>query len=224
MPRTQPKAAWPVRFRAGGPQDAERIREFINGLSPRSQYLRFFASVAPPSSGLLRALSGNGGADIVLALHRGRVVGHCMAADREGREGREGLDGWAGRDSTARIRTSDIGLVVADDWQQRGVGTALLRIAVARAAARGTGMLVMDVMPGNHRILGVLGRRWPDASRELTADSILIRARLTTADLTTGGLTTGGLTMGGLTTGGLTTGGLVRDGERQRDDASHPAA
>ncbi len=81
MPRTQPKTGSPVRFLAGGPQDAERIREFINGLSPRSQYLRFFASVAPPSSGLLRGLSGSSGADIVLALHRGRVVGHCMAAD-----------------------------------------------------------------------------------------------------------------------------------------------
>lgn len=188
MLRTQPGPDCPVRFLAGGPADAERIREFINGLSPRSQYLRFFASVAPPSSGLLRALSGSGGADIVLALHRDQVIGHCMAADRDGQPD----------------RTSDIGLVVADDWQQRGVGAALLRIAVGRAAARGTRMVAMDVMPGNQRILGVLGRRWPGASRELTADSILIRARLTPADLATGD--------------------PPGDGERYCDDASHPAA
>lgn len=187
MSRTQDAAGCTVEFRAGGPQDAGQIREFINGLSVRTQFLRFFASVAPPSSGLLRGLCGasgaswaggvGGSADIVLATVGGTVIGHCMAADRTDPDG---------------MMTSDIGLVVADSWQQRGVGTALLRIVAERAAARGAGMLVMDVLPGNDRILSVIERRWPGARREFSADSIIIRACLTQ--------------------------------ERERDDASHPAA
>jgi GNAT superfamily N-acetyltransferase len=166
--RTQAKAARPVEFRAAGPRDAGQIRDFVNGLSPRTQFLRFFAQVAPPSSGLLRALSGTDGrADVVLAWHRGRLIGHGMAADRTGGDG---------------ARISDIGLVVADGWQQRGVGTALLRIMAARAAARGASMLAMDVLPGNDRILGVIEHRWPGARRERGPDSIIVRVDLTAAD------------------------------------------
>ncbi len=125
----------PVHFRVAGPRDAEMIRDFINGLTVRTQFLRFFASVAPPSSGLLRGLCGAGGdADAVLAFHQGSVIGHCMAADKTGPDG---------------ALASEIGLVVADRWQQHGVGTALLRAVAARAAARRGRMLVNVVLPGN---------------------------------------------------------------------------
>jgi ribosomal protein S18 acetylase RimI-like enzyme len=168
MVRTQVTADCRVRFRVAGPQDAAMIRDFINGLTVRTQFLRFFAAVAPPSSGLLRGLCGTGGsADIVVAFQHGSVIGHGMAADRVGPDG---------------VLASDIGLVVADGWQQRGVGTELLRLVVARASARGARMLVMDVLPGNDRMLGMIERRWPGASRELTADSVIIRACLTERD------------------------------------------
>jgi GNAT superfamily N-acetyltransferase len=169
MFRTQMTPDGPVDFRTAGPGDAEKIRDFINGLTVRTQFLRFFASVAPPSSGLLRALSGDGGStEVVLAVRRGEVIGHCMAADRMAADG---------------TMTSDIGLVIADDWQRHGLGTAMLRMVAARAAARGTGMLVMDVLPGNEPILRVLAHWWPDAGHERTADSIIVRARPTAADL-----------------------------------------
>ncbi len=168
MSRTQAMEDCPVHFRVAGPRDAEMIRNFINGLTVRTQFLRFFASVAPPSSGLLRGLCGaGGGADAVLAFHQGSVIGHCMAADKTGPDG---------------ALASEIGLVVADRWQQHGVGTALLRAVAARAAARGARTLVMDVLPGNDRMLGMIERRWPAARRELTADSVIIRAGLTAAN------------------------------------------
>lgn len=152
-------------IRACGPADAHLIREFVCGLSPRSQYLRFFATVAPPGSGLLRALSGgNGLADIlVLTDLRGVVIGHAMAVDRS---------------TTGGQLTSDIGLVVADDWQHRGLGTRLLGVLVSRAAARGVATLVLDILPANDRMLGIIRRRWPGAPEERTADSITIRPAL----------------------------------------------
>jgi GNAT superfamily N-acetyltransferase len=147
-------------LRAARESDADRIREFVCSLSPRSQYFRFFATVAPPSTGLLRALCGAvGTADILLVTDDlGNVIGHGMAAD----------DG----------RATDIGLVVADYWQQHGIGTLLLTALVERAAGRGVRTLVLDVMPANQRMLGIIAQRWPGAPRERTPDAIVIRPEL----------------------------------------------
>jgi GNAT superfamily N-acetyltransferase len=142
------------------PDDDVRIRDFVCGLSSRSQYFRFFASVAPPSSGLLRALCGGTGADILLVTDgAGSVIAHGMAADIASGDG----------------LASNIGLAVTDRWQQQGLGRVLLSTLVGRAARRGACSLIMDVLPANDRMLGIIDRRWPDAPRERTRDAIIIR-------------------------------------------------
>ena len=187
MCRTQqqvpPLGAGVITIRPAGHADAEPIRSFITGLSPRTQYRRFFAGVSRPSSALLRGLAGAGnGADIVVATRSdpgrsgpdsggpqdGRdcgepVIGHAMAADQIAPDG---------------ARTVEIGLVVADASQRRGVGSALARVLLARAFARGARTVVMEVLPGNKDVLAMIARRWPAARYERTADSVVVRARL----------------------------------------------
>ena len=149
-----------VLIRQAGQDDCDRIREFVGGLSPLSQYFRFFASVAPPSTGLLRTLCGATGADILLVTDTaGTVIGHGMAADTAG----------------SGPLATDIGLVIADDWQQQGLGTTLLDALIERAAGRGVTQLVLDVLPANDRMLGIARRRWPGAPRERTRDALVIR-------------------------------------------------
>lgn len=146
-------------LREGHEDDSARIRQFVCGLSANSQYLRFFASVAPPSSGLLRVLCGGTGADILLVTDEsGTVVAHAMAADTAASGG----------------LATNIGLVVADSWQQQGLGTLLLSTLIGRAARRGASSLVLDVLPSNDRMLGIIARRWPDAPRQRTRDAIII--------------------------------------------------
>ncbi len=158
-------------IRTAGPGDADSIRSFVCGLSPRSQYFRFFASVAPPSTALLRALAGQtGSADILLVTDsRSAVIGHAMAADARAADG--------------RLETN-IGLAIADAWQQRGLGTALLDMLVSRAAGRGVRALVLDVLPANDQMRGIIARRWPDAPVERTRDAIVIRPPIGPADAT----------------------------------------
>lgn len=148
-------------LRQAGPADSAAIREFICGLSPRTQRLRFFAAVAPPSTGLLRALCGaTGRADILMVTDgEGTVIAHGMSADAPARDGLE----------------SSIGLVVADGWQRRGVGTQLLRALTIRAARRGVGSLVMEVLPDNHVMRGIIARQWPDMPAEWTPDALIYR-------------------------------------------------
>jgi GNAT superfamily N-acetyltransferase len=149
--------------RPAGPQDAERVRDFITALSVETQYLRFFTVVSPPSGGLLRALAGGSRADILIITDDcGAVTGHGMAVDADHPDG---------------IR-ADIGLVIADRWQGQGLGTVLLRLLVERAAGRGVTALQLEVLPGNSRMLGIIERHWPDALRVRTPDAISITAPL----------------------------------------------
>jgi len=148
-------------LRQAGPADSAAIREFVCRLSQRTQRLRFFASVAPPSTGLLRALAGaSGRADVLLVTAGdGTVIAHGMAADAPARDGVE----------------SSIGLVVADAWQRRGVGTQLLRALTTRAARRGVGTLALEVLPDNHVMLGIIRSQWPEAPVERTPDALVFR-------------------------------------------------
>jgi GNAT superfamily N-acetyltransferase len=72
-------------------------------------------------------------------------------------------------------RATDIGVVVADAWQRRGVGAALMRALVARAQARGVTSLAMDVLPGNRRVIAMVLAHWPDAEVGRSPDSFDIR-------------------------------------------------
>jgi GNAT superfamily N-acetyltransferase len=75
-------------------------------------------------------------------------------------------------------RVTDIGLVVSDHWQNRGIGSEMLRRVVAQAAARGARGLVMEVLPENRRMLAMISRRWADAGYEFSGGSVTVRVRL----------------------------------------------
>ena len=131
------------------PTDLAVLSDFFAGLSMQSRYQRFFAPVTPGPA-LLRVLAGSAGGtvDAVIAVTDGGIVGHAMAADRATPLGGQ---------------TSDIGVVVADAWQGRGVGSALMRALIAGARARGVASLTMDVLPGNHQVLAMITGHWPAA-------------------------------------------------------------
>jgi L-amino acid N-acyltransferase YncA len=153
-----------AEYRAARAADCEAIRSFLAGLSPRTRLLRFFTPVSPPSSAVLRAMCGvDGTADVLVATHGGAIVAHAMAADST---------------SPGGCRAADIGVVVADDWQDRGVGSEILDRLIARAAARAVRVLVMDVLPENGRMLAMISRRWPDAACEYAAGAVSVRVRL----------------------------------------------
>jgi len=136
------------------PEDLAELGCFFAGLSVESRYLRFFAPVTP-THGLLDLLAGRpANIDAIVAVADGVIVGHAMAADlRSG-------------------RATDIGVVVADAWQRRGVGARLMRALIARAQARGVTSLAMDVLPGNRRVLAMILAHWPDAAVGHNPDSI----------------------------------------------------
>jgi GNAT superfamily N-acetyltransferase len=149
--------------------DLPALGDFFAGLSTHTRYLRFFGPVMPGAA-LLRTLAGCAdNIDALVAVRGGLIVGHAMAVDRT-----EPCDPRKPRGSLA----TDIGVVVDDVWQGRGVGAALMRALLTGAQARGVTTLEMDVLDGNRRVLAMITGHWPAACVDHTADGLAIRIRL----------------------------------------------
>ena len=143
--------------------DLPALGEFFAGLSVQTRYLRFFSPIRVGPS-LLRLLGGgDGSTDALLATRDGVIIGHGMAVDVSGSCG---------------AATTDIGVVVADAWQHRGLGSALVRALVTGAQVRGVTSVTMDVMYGNDRALAMIKGHWPDARPRRARDCYTICVQL----------------------------------------------
>ena len=169
-PSARHDAPWPVwpggrvMIRRAASTDHPALRDFLTGLSVRTRYLRFFAGALPASPAMLQALAGGrDGVDALVATRNGAIIGHAMATDTTGPDG---------------TAIAEIGVVVADAWQGRGVGSGLLRALAGRARARGATTLAMDVLAENQRVLAMIAARWPAAQHDPSAASVTVHARL----------------------------------------------
>ena len=150
-------------IRPSGSTDLAALGAFFAGLSLHTRVKRFFAPVSLGPA-LLRRLGGTAGqADVLIAVHRGAVIGHAMAVDQA---------------SPAAGRLTDVGVVVADAWQGRGVGAALMRALLSRARARGVTGVSMDVLPSNRAVLAMITSHWPAARTGRSADSVTVQLQL----------------------------------------------
>ncbi len=153
-----------IRPPSGG--DLAVLGAFFARLSLHTRVRRFFAPVSPGPA-MLRRLGGTAGqADVLVAVHRGVIIGHAMAVDQGG--GDAGL-------------VTDIGVVVADAWQHRGVGAALMRALLGRARARGVTGVSMDVLPSNRAVLAMITSHWAAARTARSADSVTVQIQLSPA-------------------------------------------
>jgi GNAT superfamily N-acetyltransferase len=161
-----PWPAWPdgrILIRQAGGGDLGGLRDFLAGLSVRTRHLRFFAG-APATAAMLRVLAGQRpDADALVAIGNGEIIGHAMAVDTAGPPG---------------AAATEIGIVVADAWQGRGVGSGLIRALASRARARGATTLVMEVMAENRLVLAMIAGRWPDARYDRSGPYVTVHARL----------------------------------------------
>jgi acetyltransferase len=113
---------------------------------------------------MLRVLAGGSERiDVVVAVDGGAIIGHAMACDTAGPGG---------------ARVTEIGVVVADARQGRGVGSALVRALLARALARGVTAVTMEVLAENRQVLGMIAHYWPAARHDQSGPYVTIEARL----------------------------------------------
>ncbi len=160
-------AAAGFRLRAARDEDGDALGQFLTGLSPRSRYLRFFTGAPCLTHAALRRMTGGGPAgdctDALLAVDGRAIIGHGMAVDARNPSG---------------ATVADIGVVVADERQRQGVGSALILALAARALARGVTVLAMDVLAENRSVLGLITSRLPEARPAAAGSLVTIRVPL----------------------------------------------
>ena len=136
-----PAMIWPLL-----PTDARALREGFRRLSPESRRHRFLTTIGELSDSMIRSLvdSVDGVAHIALVL---------IVLPPDGQEGPVGVARLV--QDPADPAAADIAVTVADDWQGRGVGTALVSALMQRrpAAVR---RLRTAVETGNRASLALL--------------------------------------------------------------------
>jgi GNAT superfamily N-acetyltransferase len=126
--------------------DGPDLDAFFARCSPQARYARFFSPVHE-----------------IPAAYRAGVLAEdparhdAISARAYGAGGR--LVGLASL--VAEPDAAELGVLVADDWQRRGIGAALVDQLVARARRRGVDRLQATVLPASTQLLGWLGRRLP---------------------------------------------------------------
>lgn len=136
----QPPGGPPLLIRPLRPDDLERELRFIRALSQETLYQRMQYSARDVPAGAAERL-----------LDLDYVNSMAIAAVQPG----AGTDEIVGVSRYARIDATDraeCAIVVADDWQGRGLGTELMRSLARAAKARGIEALVGLSLAENRRI------------------------------------------------------------------------
>jgi acetyltransferase len=120
-----------VTVRPIAPGDADMVLAFVGNLSDTSRYFRFFQPLKVLSPSMLKRLTCIDDpaqvtlVAVVVTAGRKSIIGEARYC---------GVDGGV---------TAEIAIVVADEWQRRGLGRRLLRmlerIAIANGITRLTG-------------------------------------------------------------------------------------
>jgi len=133
-----------VRVRAARQTDESKVHALLYALSPESVYQRYFtARQVHPRSEVLTVLDTDPRSSCALVAER--VEDSSVL-------------GVARYDLDQTSRMGELGIVVAQGWQRRGVGTALVRRLMDVGKRHGVKGLRADVLLSNHGMIGILRR------------------------------------------------------------------
>jgi RimJ/RimL family protein N-acetyltransferase len=130
----------PYRIRPIRPDDAQRERDFIDGLSPQSRYQRFMHIMREPDDALIAKL-------VNVDHHRTMAL---VAVTGDGAD--ERIIGIA-RYAADNDRECEFAVTVADGWQCRGIGTTLVPMLFEHAAREGFQIIYGTVLADNARMI-----------------------------------------------------------------------
>ena len=158
----------PYVIRAIGVADAAREREFICGLSAASRYSRLMHAVREPSAAFIDQM-------VNVNYHRTMAV---VAVVGEGDQ--ESIIGVARYADSPGGSDSEFAIAVADEWQSRGVGSALAHRLFDYARQQGLLRMCASIAATNTRMLSLA--HWLGFTTGMTpGESSLVSAQLTLA-------------------------------------------
>jgi acetyltransferase len=155
-----------VHLRPIRPEDAAMEQEFVKRLSPESRYFRFMNTLRELTPVMLMRFT---------QIDYDREMAFVATAERDGREVEIAVCRYV---TNPDGETCEFALVVADDWQRRGVGRRMMSALIDAARARGLKALVGHVLAENAPMLGLcakLGFTVSDSSEGPTVKQVSLR-------------------------------------------------
>ena len=130
-----------VTIRPIRPEDEEIEREFVRNLSDESRYFRFRDAMRELSPGMLAQLT---------RVDYERHLALIAVTEHEGQEIQIGVARYVADANGSRC---EFAIVVADDWQRKGLGSRLMEALMAAARAAGMREMYGEVLAGNRKML-----------------------------------------------------------------------
>ena len=126
------------------PEDRQIEREFVQRLSDESKYFRFMGALRELSESMLNRFT---------QIDYDREMALIAVVCENGRETEIGVARYVVNADNAGC---EFAVVIADAWQHRGVGTALILCLAAVARSRGLQFMGGIVAAGNQKMLGLM--------------------------------------------------------------------
>jgi acetyltransferase len=165
-----------VTIRPIRPADAELERAFVHGLSDEARYFRFHDSLRDLTPRMLLQFTEIDYYDqlALIAISEGEPAPLPGAKDdptmlRQAAEDQPTMLRQVAEDQPTMLRqvgvaryvvdpggeACEFAIVVTDEWQGRGLATALMHALMDAARARGVQRMYGDVLAANHKMLGL---------------------------------------------------------------------
>jgi acetyltransferase len=135
----------PVTIRPIRPEDAHIEQAFVRGLSDESRYFRFMQAVHELTPEMLVRFT---------QIDYDREMAMIAVMEDEARG--ELQVAVARYIANPDRRSCEFALVVADEWQGRGIGSHLMQVLMQVARARGLSLMEGEVLAGNSNMLALM--------------------------------------------------------------------
>ncbi|QOJ23147.1 MAG: bifunctional acetate--CoA ligase family protein/GNAT family N-acetyltransferase [Gammaproteobacteria bacterium] len=128
------------------PEDAEIEQAFVRGLSAESKYFRFMDALQELSQSMLVRFT---------QIDYDREMALIAVLEQDGREQELGVCRYM---ASADGQSCEFALVVADEWQNKGIGNKLMNCLFDAARAKGIKVMEGEVLAANGSMLELVRR------------------------------------------------------------------
>ncbi|MGB3917012.1 bifunctional acetate--CoA ligase family protein/GNAT family N-acetyltransferase [Thiothrix litoralis] len=128
------------------PEDAEMEQEFVRNLSKESRYMRFMQALRELTPDMLVRLT---------QIDYDREMAFLALTRQDGKEVEMGVARYAINPDKS---SCEFALVIADEWQNRGLGGVMMQTLIDAARAKGLRTIEGEVLPHNNGMLKLMQR------------------------------------------------------------------
>jgi len=135
-----------IMIRPIRPEDAEMVQAFVRNLSRESRYMRFMQALRELTPNMLVRLT---------QIDYNREMAFVVLSRQNGEEVMAGVSRYS---INPDQNSCEFALVIADEWQKRGLGGLLMQVLIEVARDRGITTIMGDVLATNAGMLKLMKR------------------------------------------------------------------